>query len=236
MVNLMQPDAPAEFDAYDHRYNETIDRALAFSGLNVDFFTRVKVDYLLELLGAPPRSPARIRLLDIGCGIANSHPLLAGRVSRLAGVDISKTCLAQAAARNPENEYKFYDGTNLPYPSASFDAASAICVFHHIPPAERLHLANDIRRVLQPGGMLAVFEHNPLNPLTMHVVNNCEIDMNAMLLRRRETEKLLGDAGFRQIWSRSILTVPAKGRLLRNIDKLFGRLPLGAQYYSVGRA
>jgi hypothetical protein len=70
----------------------------------------------------------------------------------------------------------------------------------------------------------------------MHVVNSCEFDKNATLLRSREVETLLKKAGFRQIYTRFILTVPAKGSLLRKVDRLFARLPLGAQYYTVGRA
>lgn len=231
----MPTNAPAEFDAYDRNYNEVMDRALSFSGLTVDFFTRVKADYFLDLLRAasPSRPPD---VIDIGCGIANSHPLLAGRVGRLVGVDVSGACIAAAAARNPQNEYATFDGLTLPYPSASFDAASAVCVFHHVPVADRVRLASDIRRVLRPGGVVAIFEHNPRNPLTLRVVGNCEFDKDAVLLRRRETERLLAEAGFQQIASRFILTIPAKGRLLREIDRLFGRLPLGAQYYCAARA
>jgi SAM-dependent methyltransferase len=231
----MQRNAPVEFDLYERNYAETVNRAVAFSGLRVDFFTRVKVDYFGELLDSLAPSVARAAVVDVGCGVANSHPLLADRVGRLVGVDVSKACIAKAAADNPKNEYKLYDGHNLPYPDAAFDAASAVCVFHHVPFTERLRLASDIRRVLRPGGLFAVFEHNSLNPLTRRVVNNCEFDKGAILLRRQETEILLKDAGFQRIYSRFILTVPAKGSLLRKIDKLFAHLPIGAQYYTVGR-
>jgi SAM-dependent methyltransferase len=231
----MPENSPVKFDAYGQSYNETVNRAVEFSRMKVDFFTRVKVDYFGELLDslAPPMVGADV--VDVGCGVANSHPLLAERVGRLVGVDVSKACIAKAAADNPKNEYKLYDGHNLPYPDAAFDAASAVCVFHHVPIIERLRLASDIRRVLRPGGLFAVFEHNSLNPLTRYVVNNCEFDKDAILLRRQETEILLKDAGFQRIYSRFILTVPAKGSLLRKIDKLFAHLPVGAQYYTVGR-
>jgi SAM-dependent methyltransferase len=178
---------------------------------------------------------ARAEVIDIGCGVANSHPLLAERIGRLAGVDVSKACIARAADQNPRNEYQVYDGVSLPYPDASFNAASAVCVFHHVPVANRVRLARDIRRVLRPGGLFAIFEHNPLNPMTMHVVNNCEFDKDAILLRRSETEVLLKDAGFDHVDTRFILTVPAKGLILRKIDAFFAKVPLGAQYFTVGR-
>jgi SAM-dependent methyltransferase len=231
----MRTTTRAQFDAYDRNYNEHVNNALSFSGLKVDFFTRVKVDALLELLTTSASSTSTLSLIDIGCGIANSHPLLAGRISRLVGVDVSSTCVAAAAAANPQNEYATFNGLELPYRAATFDAASAVCVFHHVPLAERLPLARDVRRVLRPGGLFAIFEHNPLNPLTRHVVSNCEFDKDAVLLRSRETERLLAEAGFGQISSRFILTVPVKGRILRKFDRLFGRWPLGAQYHSTGR-
>ena len=231
----MQEGTPAEFDAYDQSYSETVNRALAFSGMKVDSFARVKVNYFVELIASLRPPAVRAEVIDVGCGVAKSHPLFAGRIGRIAGVDISQPCITQAVAQNPQNEYRLYDGINLPFPDASFDAASAVCVFHHIPSAQRAGLARDVRRILRSGGLFAIFEHNPLNPLTMHVVNNCEFDKSAILLRSRETEALLREAGFRNVDTRFILTLPAIGRMLRAVDKLFARIPLGAQYFTVGR-
>lgn len=232
----MQENAPAKFDAHAQSYNDEVNRAVKFSGLDVDFFTRVKVDYFKELLRSLAPSVTRADVVDIGCGIANSHPLLAACVGRLAGVDISKDCIARAAAANPKNEYRLYNGSKLPYPDGAFDAACAVCVFHHVPLEQRPYLARDIRRVLRSGGLFAVFEHNSRNPLTKYVVNNCEFDADAHLLRSEETETLLNDAGFNRVYSRFILTLPAQGSFCRKIDKTLSRLRLGAQYYTVGRS
>jgi SAM-dependent methyltransferase len=162
--------------------------------------------------------------------------MLTGRIGRLAGVDVSSACLAKAAERNPRNDYRHYDGVHLPYAAASFDAASAVCVFHHIPVAERVNVAKDVRRVLRPKGLFAIFEHNPLNPLTRHVVNNCGFDKEAVLLRRQQAESLLEAAGFVDVHTRFILAIPAGGSVLRWVDRVFARVPLGAQYITVGRA
>lgn len=233
---VTQNTGASEFDAYDQTYDATVNRAIAFSGLTVDFFTRVKVEYFVDLIEALRPPAARADVVDIGCGVAISHPLLAGKVGRLAGVDVSTACVAKAAESNPRNDYKPFDGLNLPYPDESFDAASAVCVFHHVAIADRVKLATDVRRVLRPEGLFAIFEHNPLNPLTMRVVNNCEFDNNAILLRRQEAENLLREAGFRDISTRFILTIPAAGRVLRTVDRVFSRIPFGAQYFTVGRA
>jgi SAM-dependent methyltransferase len=230
-------EAPAaEFDGYDQSYTQTVNQALAFSGLSIDFFTRVKVEYFVGLIGSLRPPADRADVIDIGCGIGTSHPLLAGRVRTLVGVDVSGPCIAQAIQLNPHNEYKVFDGRAVPYADRSFDAASAVCVFHHVPVAERLELAVNVRRVLRPAGIFAIFEHNPLNPLTVYAISRCEFDANAILLRNRESESLLREAGFTGVETRFILTVPAKGSLLRGIDRLFAGLPFGAQYFTFGRA
>jgi SAM-dependent methyltransferase len=234
---MQEPVKPvSEFDLYSRNYSDAINQALAFSGLKVDLFTRAKAEYLLELVQKlhPPMSNAEV--IDIGCGVGNSHPQLCGQFAKMVGVDVSAACIATAIERNPSVQYSTYDGLHLPYPGATFDVAFAICVFHHVPVSDRGGLVGEIRRILRPGGLFVIFEHNPFNPLTRHVVNRCEFDKNAILLRRDETESLLENAGFRDVYTRYILTVPALGMVRRVVDGIFSRVPIGAQYYTVGRA
>jgi SAM-dependent methyltransferase len=226
---------PAEFDAYSGSYDVEVNKAVAFSGLTVDFFTRVKVDYLLDIIAERHAPVAAVEVLDVGCGIGNFHPRLITCVSRLAGVDVSAACIETARKRNQTVEYATYDGSHLPHPDNSFDIAYAVNVFHHVPKPVRRVVTSEVRRVLRPSGIFIIFEHNPWNPLTMHVVNNCEFDKDAVLLKRQEAEVLMSQAGFNDIESRFILTIPAGTRALRALDRLFSRVPLGAQYYTVGR-
>ena len=108
-------------------------------------------------------------------------------------------------------------GCICPILRAIFDVAFAICVFHHVPVSNRESLVGEIHRVLRPGGLFVIFEHNTLNPLTMYVVNRCRFDENAILLRRNETEALLENAGFRDVTTRYILAIPALGLMRRII-------------------
>jgi SAM-dependent methyltransferase len=227
--------AASEFDAHDRNYSDVINRAIAFSGLKVDFFTQAKVEYLLELVETlhPPASSAE--LIDIGCGVGNSHPLLLEHFARMVGVDTSSSCIARATERNRSVEYATYDGLHLPFSNATFDIASAVCVFHHVPLSDRHGLVREIRRILRADGLFVIFEHNPLNPLTTHVVNRCQLDRNAILLHRDETEALLTNSGFRNVGTRFILTIPSLGVVRRIVDRIFSRLPIGAQYYTVGQ-
>jgi 2-polyprenyl-3-methyl-5-hydroxy-6-metoxy-1,4-benzoquinol methylase len=226
----------AEFDSHSHDYHDKVNLALRLSGLDVDFFTRVKAAYIQEIVTTRFADPAQVRLLDIGCGIGNMTSLLAGKVGHVSGVDVSEACVATAREKAPDVDFATYDGTHLPHAVASFDVVTAICVLHHVPLSDRLPLARDIRRVMRPQGRVVIFEHNPRNPLTMRVVNRCVFDKDAILLHRTDTEALLRRAGFQDVSSSFILTVPAGGVFLRRIDRLFSRLSMGAQYYTIGVA
>jgi SAM-dependent methyltransferase len=211
-----------------------VNAALAFSGLDVDFFTKVKAAYVQEIL-AETFGSTKVDVLDVGCGIGNYHPLLRLGLNRLCGVDVSSESLKTAAQRNEGVEYSHFDGTTLPFPDGSFDAAFAICVYHHVPLSNRAALTRSVRRVLRPGGIFMIFEHNPRNPLTMRVVNRCEFDRDAVLLKNEEAESLLSQENFTHVGSRHILTVPSFNKATRAVDQLFGGLRIGAQYYTSGR-
>jgi SAM-dependent methyltransferase len=233
MTNSDGTRAP-EFDAYTANYNEEINKALSFSGMDIDFFARVKNDYLVDIIEARLGGAGKVNLLDVGCGIANAHKHLVGRVGKLSGIDVSAESITVARQTNPGIRYEVFDGIHLPFADRSLDAAFATNVFHHVPIAQRLLLVDDIRRVLRPGGLFAIFEHNPLNPVTRHIVNTCVFDKDAILLKRQDSEMLLHAAGFGDIATRYIFSVPPAGPLLRKIDRLFSLLPFGAQYYTLG--
>ncbi|MDP3898194.1 MAG: class I SAM-dependent methyltransferase, partial [Mesorhizobium sp.] len=106
-----------------------------------------------------------------------------------------------------------------------------ICVMHHVPATQWQQFSSEMRRILKPGGLAVVFEHNPFNPLTRRIVTDCVFDRNAVLLRPAKTKELLSGAGFSDVTARHILTIPAANRLLRTVDRAFSLLPVGAQYY-----
>jgi ubiquinone/menaquinone biosynthesis C-methylase UbiE len=224
-----------QFDAYSHFYDETVNSALAFTGMKVDFFTRIKMDYLVDVIERMLPGANAANVLDVGCGVGNGHPLIVDRIGRLTGIDVSQRCIERAREKSPSIEYSTFEGTKLPFDDRSFDVVFAVSVFHHVPVADRSALAREIRRVLRIDGLFVIFEHNPRNPLTMRVVNNCEFDRDAILLDRTTCESLMANSGFRDIQSRFILAIPAQGRLLRRVDRLFASLPIGAQYYTIGR-
>jgi SAM-dependent methyltransferase len=204
----------------------------------------VKADYLLELLRAArtnraadtdARSP--LRVLDIGCGHGYIHGYLTGSDVhlKLSAIDIAATVVEEARRQNPSVGYAVYGGEKLPYADRSFDVAYTITVMHHVPPPQWPAFVLEMRRVVRPGGMIVVFEHNPINPLTQWIVRTCPIDENAVLLGSRHLARLIGAAGFVDIRRCYILFTPVDRSWARRFDKHLGWLPLGAQYFVAAR-
>jgi len=231
-----------EFDAYRDTYSDDIDKSLAFSGQAQDFFTRVKAECIVEILQKHFKSDAKnpVKLLDVGCGHGLIHPHLLESAKAqnyplsLTGIDVAASVVELAKKENPSIAYDTYDGITLPYADNSFDFAFAICVMHHVPPAQWQDFLKEMNRVVKPGGIVSIFEHNPLNPVTVHIVNNCPLDENAVLLRASKLEALYKGAGLNDISKNYILFTPIAAKLFRKLDKMLSWLPLGAQYYMLG--
>lgn len=222
--------ARADFDQYGDRYRDAVEEAISFSRADLDFFTRAKAETLLRLSELVGR-PSELDFVDIGCGTGETDRFLEGRVGSLAGVDVAPAMLEQARGRNPWVEYRGYaEGEAVPFPDGSFDVCFAICVLHHVPRRQRPALIEEMRRICRPGGLIAVFEHNPLNPLTRKAVRGCEFDRDAELLTRRESSRLLAEAGLEEPAGRYIEFFTRDWGLLRRIERRLGWLPFGAQY------
>ena len=220
----------AGFDRYQSSYADEVERAIAFAGTDAAFFTELKAADLVALASRSFGAPGDVRALDFGCGTGALDALVAPELGAVTGIDVSSGLLEVAAAENPGVEYRHYDGGAIPYPDASFDLAFASCVLHHIEPVDRGAAARELARVLRPGGVVAIYEHNPLNPLTRLAVSRCEFDEGVELLPRSETAGLLGRAGLTSVESRYVVFFPWRGRAFRALERWLARLPLGAQY------
>ena len=228
---VTQQKVSADFDGFVEGYGDQIDDAVAFSGLKADFFVRVKCEYLTRLTARHFGGNAGLHVLDLGCGVGNYHPHLAGAFRSLAGIDVSERSVEYARRHNPGVDYRVYPGGRLPYDDGAFDAAFASCVLHHVPLPQWPTFVEEMRRILRPGGLGIVFEHNPANPLTRRIVRDCPIDADAVLLPAAKTRALFAEAGFSAIRTRAILSIPPLAGPLYALDESLGRLGIGAQYY-----
>jgi ubiquinone/menaquinone biosynthesis C-methylase UbiE len=223
-----------DFDQYRETYDQAVNKAIAFSGLTVDKFTIAKARDLLRLITSNFDSPQNVRVLDVGCGIGNYHPQLSSAVGSITGVDVSQACIERARSRNPAVAYDVYDGERLPYADGSFSVAYCVCVVHHVPPASWQRFTSELARVVKPGGMVVVYEHNPWHPLTRKVVSDCAFDRDAVLIAMPAMRDLLRKAGCLKVSTRSILTLPPGHAVFERLDGLFSLLPFGSQYRALG--
>lgn len=221
------------FDSHASSYSEDIDKTLRKYGASHDFFTFHKACLIRDLVTEHGKRLDECRVLDVGCGVGKIHRYLAPECAEISGVDVSEASIEIARSTNPDLQYLTYDGFALPFPAESVDISIAIGVFHHVPPVRWGTLASEMMRVLRPTGLSLVIEHNPFNPLTRRIVNSCELDRDAVLLRPSKLRGVFREAGAPSVTSRTILSVPPKGRVLNKLDRTLGVLPFGAQYYVV---
>lgn len=225
-----------EFDAYRDNYVQTVEDSISFSGLSHDFFQQSKALMLQDILERRLPDRNSRRLLDVGCGVGALHPFIAPMFQSISGVDVSQDSIDRAKADNPENAYDSYDGVKIPYPDNHFDITLAVCVMHHVPVAQWANFMHELTRVVTPGGIVCLIEHNPLNPATRLSVARCPFDADATLLGARQMRKRMHMAGLEEVATSHFVFFPSNRPIVRTVENKIGWLPLGAQYAAVGQA
>lgn len=112
------------------------------------------------ILAAMVKSAARgeaSRVLDLGCGTGNLISLLLEEFpgARISGVDPSRgmrEVCEERFAEKPDVEIKGGNAQDIPYPDGSFDLIVSSLALHHVPPELKPDMAEEIARVLEPGG------------------------------------------------------------------------------------
>jgi SAM-dependent methyltransferase len=224
----------ADFNVYKDTYEDEVAKAISFAGQDHDFYTEIKAERLVQIASRHLGNPATLAALDVGCGVGETDSLLEKRFGSLNGVDVAEGPVKIAAASNPLVNYQVYDGEVLPFQDNLFDLSFAICVLHHVDTTARDSLIREMTRVTRTGGLVVLFEHNPFNPLTRRVVSRCKFDDDAELLRMSSAIKLLLHQGLSVSDRCYILLLPFGSRKSTRLERAFGRLPLGAQYYVAG--
>ena len=223
------------FDDYVDTYKKEIQESIDFIGQDVDFFIEIKAKMLLEIAEKHIGGLGKADALDIGSGVGLVDKVTAPYFNSLTGVDVEEGVVERAAINNPGIKYLIYDGKKLPFKDNSFNITFAINVMHHVPVDLWQNFCNEMHRVLKPGGIAAVFEHNPANPLTRKVVRDCEFDRDAVLLSHKKIKELYINSGLSVTEDSYIIFFPFKSSIFRTAEKLIKWLPLGAQQYVIGR-
>ncbi len=170
-------------------------------------------------------------MLDVGCGDGLTDQFLTAHPWQLLATDLSSKSVEQAQVRNPGVTYVVGQEDRLPFDDRSMDLCFTICVMHHVPPPMWTPFLREMRRVLKPGGLAMILEHNPFNPLTRLAVNRCPFDADAVLLSNRELKRHLLEAELKPVSTNYFLFTPWER--LKFLDFVLGWVPLGAQYCAI---
>ena len=225
----------AEFDKFAEEYLATHTDNLKISGEDPAYFARYKIDEVRRRWTREHRAEPKA-VLDFGCGIGASLPHLqaAFPAAQVTGLEVSEKSLTIARDRAPAGiRLVVYDGGPvLPLPEASFDLIFTACVFHHIDQPLHQPLFSALHRLLKPGGVFCIFEHNPINPVTRYIVATCPFDENAVLIGGGDLKARLRKSGFGAIRLAYTGFFPGALRALRPLEPGLKSIPLGAQYYA----
>ncbi|WP_315780999.1 MULTISPECIES: class I SAM-dependent methyltransferase [unclassified Bradyrhizobium] len=226
----------AEFDRFADAYDQQHRANIAITGEDPAYFAEYKIRLLEQITDRDRLQVSQI--CDFGAGIGNSIPFFRRYFpeATLISSDVSERSLALARQRHPgSGETLLIENDRIPCESDRFDVVFSACVFHHIPHEEHVAWLRELHRITRPGGLIAVFEHNPLNPLTVHAVNTCPFDENAKLIFARQLSRSLQAAGWSSPQIQYSLFFPRALARLRPLEDMLGWLPLGAQYAALAR-
>lgn len=106
--------------------------------------------------------------LDFGCADGGyDEEILARGAEQVYGVDVEADRIASAKLRAlPNARYYTFDGRTLPFPDEQFDGVFMNEVFEHV--ADEGQALGEARRVLKPGGCLALISPNRWFPFEGH--------------------------------------------------------------------
>ena len=214
-----------DFDLYAREYDDLLREQTGFFSDDESYFARYKVTIARELV---QQTPARV--LEFGCGTERNIPFLreAFPDSAVMGSDVSEKSLEVARAANPRVHFWTEGATDGE--QSGFDLVFVAGVFHHVPPLERDRLASRIADLVNPGGKVVVFEHNPYNPITRRIVSQCPYDEGVILLGAPELRTRLQRSGLRAYRRGYALFFPPGWKFVR-FERMLAWLPLGGQYW-----
>jgi ubiquinone/menaquinone biosynthesis C-methylase UbiE len=112
-------------------------------------------------------APQPQNILDLGCAVGLSTFALQAVYpqAKITGLDLSAYFLAVANYRSQQHQAEIHwvhgQGESTGLADASFDLVSIFLMFHELPQSATHRIFAEVRRILRPGGHLAIMDMNP---------------------------------------------------------------------------
>jgi SAM-dependent methyltransferase len=225
MKKKQKIDKSIDFDDFSLNYEDKILKSFGNIDSNVSYYHSGKTKIAKRELNFTPN-----KILDFGCGIGSMLKFLKETFtdSKFYAYDESLKSLEHLKIKYPD--------VNCVYSLNSvekFDLIIVSNVIHHVKSTERSDLFQKIYNLLDDNGRLLIYEHNPYNPITLKVVANCEFDIDAELINKKNLIKLCNENNFQLQKSGYIHFFPSKLKILFNLEKYLKWFFLGAQYFCI---
>ncbi|HRE41196.1 MAG TPA: class I SAM-dependent methyltransferase [Ignavibacteria bacterium] len=223
-----EPIEKIDFDEYADVYDKVMEEDLKFFGEENTYFAEYKVKIVQDLIKVNPD-----KILEYGCGIGRNIKFFKTYFpsSDIEGCDISQKSIDLAKKENPNINFYLINDEFINSNLNKYNLIFISCVFHHISPELRNDVIKNINKLLKPKGSLFIFEHNPYNPVTLKIVKDCIWDKDAILLKPKETKKLIRTGNLNEVNFNYTLFFPSQLKKLRFLEKYLKGIPLGGQYF-----
>jgi ubiquinone/menaquinone biosynthesis C-methylase UbiE len=154
-------------------------------------FDRKMLDWLLEKAGATGV------ICDMGCGPGQIARYLHERGARACGIDLSPAMVEEARSLNPG--ISFQQGDMLALNDVADNSFGAVAAFYslvHIPRPLVTQVLRELKRVLQPGGVLLVTFHLGRETIHRDEWLGQKVSVDFIFFEREEMKGYLEAAGF----------------------------------------
>ena len=180
-------------------------------------FRKAKVDFVHELVrwSGLDKLPKGSRVLDLGCGIGGSSRILSDYYGfDVIGISISQEQIKRANELTVNKEFCRFEVMNaldLKYEKGSFDGVWSVEAGTHM--LDKQTFADEMLRVLRPGGILAVADCNQRD-LSNHPLKITEKFIMNQLLTQWTHNEFSSIEGF----TKNLLNSPYCGSSLESSD------------------
>jgi len=211
------------------------------------YYVKVKSLHLLRKVEEIYGNTKNLICVDFGCGTGETIEHFQDKFGHIFGCDYSHGMLEYASKKNLKNvTFKLCQSGILPFDSGSVDVVLMYGIIHHIDTKEKIvKVFDEVSRVLKKSGIVAVYDFNPLNPISRYIVKSCPIDVGVTLDGYRksifpttfyswELIETLKGAGFCISKHEYLLFFPKILSTLLPLEKFLARIPLGGMYSIIG--
>lgn len=175
----------SEFDIFAENYDELLQADLAFLGKDPSWYNAYKIKLLNNELAQKP-----LTILDFGCGTGRNIPFIQNTFvqAKLDACDVSEKSIRHAKQHSPN--VNFFHPDSLFESDKKYDLIIVSVVLHHIPADDLFAELKRMKSLLSENGRIAIFEHNPWNPITRWIISNSKFDIQAKLIPLKTLDKL----------------------------------------------